>query len=139
MILSCDSIIYMKPPFSISEEILNRVSDISTIIGKLEGLKLPEISIDLRRKNRIRTIYSSLVIEGNQLNKKQVTAVLDGKPVVGRKKDIQEVQNAIVAYDALPEYRPFSLQSFLSAHEILLKRCKLYSQLHLKEKLENAN
>ncbi len=111
----------MNPPFNITSNILKYVSEISIIIGQLEGMTLPEVSIDLRRKNRIRTIFSSLVIEGNQLTKEQVTAVLDGKPVIGRKKDIQEVKNAIVAYDRMSEYKPYSLKSFLNAHQIMLK------------------
>ena len=82
---------------------------------------MPEVSIDLRRKNRIRSIFSSLVIEGNQLTKEQVTAVLDGNPVIGRKKDIQEVKNAISAYDRMPEYKPHSLKAFLKAHNIMLR------------------
>jgi Fic family protein len=110
----------VKPPFSITDNMLNTISVISTLLGKYEGLKFPVPSISLRRENRIRTIYSSLVIEGNPLSKKQVTALLDGKPVIGKKKDIIEVKNAIKAYDAFSTYDGFSLKSFLFAHKTMM-------------------
>jgi len=110
----------MKPPFEITPKILNLVSEISGLLGKYEGLQFPTPSISLRKKNRIRTIYSSLVIEGNGLSKEQVTALLDGKPVVGKKKDITEVKNAIEAYEQFSNFKGFSLKSFLNAHKIML-------------------
>lgn len=110
----------MNPPFTITTTILNAVTDISLFLGKYEGLQFPVPTVLLRRENKIRTIYSSLVIEGNALSKEQVTALLDGKPVVGRQKDIQEVQNAIKAYDMFSKYKPHSLTSFLAAHKIML-------------------
>jgi Fic family protein len=111
----------MNPPYSITPKILKLVSNISIIIGQIEGLTLPEISIDLRKENRIRTIYSSLIIEGNQLTKEQITAVIDGKPVIGKQKDIQEVKNAIKAYDNIQKYKPDSLSSFLKAHKTMMQ------------------
>jgi len=52
-------------------------------IGRLEGAHLAQPNGHLRRKNRIQTIHASLAIEGNTLNWKQVTALLDDKPVIG--------------------------------------------------------
>ncbi|RAP36106.1 cell filamentation protein Fic [Candidatus Marinamargulisbacteria bacterium SCGC AAA071-K20] len=121
MIASYDTIICMNPPFKITPNILKSVTDISLLLGKYEGLQFPIPTISLRRENKIRTIYSSLVIEGNNLSKEQVTALLDGKPVIGKKKDIQEVQNAIKAYDLFSTYKPHSLKSFLSAHKVMLE------------------
>ncbi len=53
----------------------------------------------LRRENRIRTIQASLAIENNSLSLEQVTALLDGKRVLGQPREIQEVRNAFVAYE----------------------------------------
>ena len=54
----------------------------------------------LRRINRIRTIQGSLAIEGNTLSESQVTAVLEGKVVMAPPREVQEVKNALSAYDA---------------------------------------
>ena len=110
----------MTPPFSITGNILNTVADISQKLGKLDALLIPGVSVELRRENQIKTIYSSLVIEGNSLSKQQMTAILDGKPVIGHKNDILEVKNAINTYDHIPEFNPFKLKDFLLAHGMLM-------------------
>jgi Fic family protein len=75
----------------------------------------------LRRQNRIRTIHASLAIEGNTLGIENISAILEKTPVIGPKKDILEVQNAIVAYDTLPKFNPFSINDFLKAHDVLMR------------------
>jgi Fic family protein len=75
----------------------------------------------LRRQNRIRTIRDSLAIEGNSLTLDQVSAIFDGKKVLGPKKEILEVSNAINVYDKAPSFDPFSSKSLLKAHGILMK------------------
>ncbi|MFH1249914.1 MAG: Fic family protein [bacterium] len=74
----------------------------------------------LRRLNRIRTIHSSLAIEGNTLGIENISAILDKTPVIGPKKDILEVQNAIAAYEKLPFLYPFSINDFLKTHDLLM-------------------
>jgi Fic family protein len=75
----------------------------------------------LRKRNKIRTIHSSLKIEGNTLTEDQITAILENKPVIGPRADIQEVKNAIEVYEQIGEYDPNSRKSFLSAHKTLMK------------------
>lgn len=109
-----------QPPYSITPKIIQLISDISQNLGKITLFHLPEPSITLRRENRILTVYSSLEIEGNILSKEQVTAILEGRHVVGPTKDILEVKNAIEAYESIPTYNPFTQSDFLSAHRSLL-------------------
>lgn len=75
----------------------------------------------LRKQNRIKTIHSSLKIEGNSLSEEQITALLERKRVVGPKKDVLEVLNAIEVYENLNEYDPNKENSFLKAHQNLMK------------------
>ena len=74
----------------------------------------------LRKENRIKTIHASLWIEANSLTLEQVTDVVDGKKVVGDKKDILEVKNAIVAYDELLECNPYKEKDLLRQHNLLM-------------------
>ena len=111
----------MKPPYEITPKILKLVSSISEKIGEANANYLSRPSPQLRRHNKIRTIHSSLKIEGNTLTQDQVTALIDNKRVVGPKKDILEVKNAIKIYDSLSEYDPFSSKSFLKAHKHLME------------------
>jgi hypothetical protein len=55
----------------------------------------------LRRENRIKTIHSSLAIEHNSLSLDQVTAILDGKRILGNPNEIREVKNAYDAYEMM--------------------------------------
>lgn len=76
---------------------------------------------ELRKKNRIKTIQSSLEIEGNTLTEEQITALLENKRVLAPKKDIFEVQNAIKVYEQLHKLNPNKLKDLEKAHGILMK------------------
>ena len=70
-------------------------------------------ALKLRCAKRIKTIHSSLAIEDNALSLKQVTDILDGKPVGAPLREIQEVKNAIATYDLAPTLDPFSVKDLL--------------------------
>lgn len=111
----------MKPPFSLTPKILNLVAEISGILGNLETIKLVPPNPVLRRKNRIKTVKSTLAIEGNSLVEEQITAILEKKRVLGSKKEILEVQNAIALYEGMEKFKFDSLKDFLKAHLVLMK------------------
>lgn len=108
-----------QPPFDISSKIINQISSISEQIGRLDSQNF-EVSPRLRKQNRIQTIQSTLSIEGNTLSIEQVTAILEGKRVLGQPREIQEVQGAIRAYETLPEWHPTSIKDLLTAHRLLM-------------------
>ncbi len=110
----------MKPPFQITSAILNLCAEITLLLGKIEGLQQPIPQPELRKHNRIRTIQSSLAIEGNTLTIEQVTDIINNKKVLGPAKDILEVKNTIKAYEKLTQYDAMSLKSLLEAHNILM-------------------
>lgn len=110
-----------KPPFTITPFVLNLCSDIAAFLGKYEGLHVAKPEPKLRRHNRIKTIQASLAIEGNTLDLDQVTAILDGKKVVGPKKDVLEVVNAIKAYENVATYKVTSETAFRAAHGLFMK------------------
>lgn len=111
----------MKPPYDITPRVLKLISSISEKIGEVNATYLSKQSPQLRKQNRIKTIQSSLQIEGNTLTIEQITALIENKRVVGPKKDITEVQNAIQVYDELISYKPHSEKAFLKAHAALMK------------------
>ncbi|MCC8418960.1 MAG: Fic family protein [Rickettsia endosymbiont of Glossina mortisans submortisans] len=110
-----------RPPFQITNTILVLLQDISYELGVLAGSKLYSQPIKLRKNNQIKTIHSSLAIEGNNLSIKQITDLIDGKRVLASEKDILEVKNAIKLYNDLTIFNPFKVESLLKAHEILMQ------------------
>ncbi|CAK6515457.1 Fic family protein [Rickettsia helvetica] len=110
-----------RPPFQITNKILELSQDISYELGILAGSKLYSQPIKLRKNNQIKTIHSSLAIEGNSLSVEQITDIINGKRVLAPEKDILEVNNAIKLYNDLTIFDPFSVESLLKAHEILMQ------------------
>lgn len=110
----------MKPPYTITGKILKLVASISEKIGEVNSAHLYKPPTELRKKNRIKSIHSSLEIEGNTLTIEQITAIIENKRVIGSKKDILEVKNAITAYDYLDRLDPYSFDSFCEAHGLLM-------------------
>lgn len=109
------------PPYEITEEMLESVSEIMENLGKLSGVSDLEKLPRLRRVNRLRSIQSSLAIENNTLSLEQVTDVIDGRRVLGPQEDILAVKNAFEAYKMLPELNPFSLPDLKKAHGVMMK------------------
>ena len=114
-------ILSMIPPYETSSKILKLITSISEKIGEVNANYLSKQSPQLRKQNRIKTIQSSLQIEGNSLSEEQITALIENKHVVGPEKDILEVLNAIRVYDKLLTYAKTSSSSFLSAHKELMQ------------------
>ncbi len=105
-----------KPPFTVSAKAINLIAKISCKLERYAIRMEQEDTLRLRRANRIKTIHSSLAIEGNTLSEGEVQAVLEGKKVVAPLKEIQEVKNAVKTYELYPKLNPFSIQDLLLAH-----------------------
>jgi Fic family protein len=108
------------PPLTLTPALLNRVAAIAETLGRWSARQDALPSPRLRRENRIHTIQASLAIEQNSLSIEQVSALFDGQRVIGPARDIQEVRNAITAYDALPRWDPSNPQHLLEAHGLLM-------------------
>lgn len=112
----------MKPPYEITSEILKFISSISEKIGEVNAKYLIKTNPTLRKQNQIKTIHSSLSIEGNTLTEEQITAILENKSVVGPEKDILEVLNALEVYKNINKLKPENEKDFLKAHQLLLQK-----------------
>lgn len=110
-----------QPPFELNHAMLSKVALICEWLGRWKQANQDGLAVQLRRSNRIRSIQASLAIEANTLSIDQMTAVLDGKLVLGSPREIQEVRNAFAAYEALPDWRPEVLDDLLAAHSLLLR------------------
>ena len=100
--------------------IINLSTDIGKLLGTIDAALLRKPRTSLRKENRIKTIQSSLEIEGNTLSTDQVSDLFENKKVIGPAKDILEVKNALAVYEKLPQFDPFDQQSYLEAHQILM-------------------
>ena len=105
-----------KPPYVITDKIVNLVANISAMIPFIA----PNINVHLRKDRNIRSVYSSLAIENNTLSLEQVSDVIHGKRVIGSPSEIQEVKNAFKAYSHIERFQPFSISDFCKAHYLMM-------------------
>ena len=114
-------IIMYTPPFEITSKIIELISNISEKIGEISSIQNNSHYIQLRKENRIQTIHSSLAIENNSLSLEQITAIIDGKRVLGNPNEIQEVKNSVQAYDLLLTLNPYNEKDLLKAHKLMMQ------------------
>ena len=109
-----------SPPYTRTSRILQLVGEISEWIGSYAVTEQVSTAPNLRRGNRLRTIHASLAIENNTLTLSQVTAVIEGKRVLGPPKEVQEVKNAFAAYEEMEKWKPDSEADLFAAHGIMM-------------------
>lgn len=109
------------PPFTVSAEAINLIAEISGQIERYAIRLEQEDGLRLRKANRIKTIHSSLAIEGNTLSEDEVRDIIDGKNVVAPIKEIQEVKNAIKTYEMYPSLDAFNEKDLLKAHGVMMQ------------------
>ena len=104
-----------------TDRITNLVAEISEQIGRIKVLSHGNLNPHLRKGNRIRTIHSSLAIEHNSLSLEQVTAIVDGRHILGNPNEIREVKNAYDAYEMELSLDPYSVSDLLKAHRVMME------------------
>ena len=109
-----------RPPFKFTPQLLTVCAEISRLVGRLEALPSAIPQPRLRRRNRIRTVQATLAIEGGGLDEERVTAIVDGKRVLGNRTEVRQVTNAIAAYRRMAGLDPARPQDLRSAHAILM-------------------
>lgn len=107
-----------KPPYTISDKILNLVVEITMLLSKVDIAF--KNNVLLRKKNQIKTVVGTLAIEGNNLDIKQVTEILEGKKVIGNQKEIQEVKSAINTYENIENFDPYKIDDLFKAHSLMM-------------------
>lgn len=110
-----------SPVYKITPKITNLVYQIAQDLEQINIIREQVLTPRLRRENRIKTIRSSLYIEANTLSLEQVADVIYGKPVIGSAHDIQEVKNALEAYNQLLDCNPYSIKDLLYEHGLMTK------------------
>ena len=107
------------PPYTLNNNMVNKITSIVQKIEKIHYYTHLDRFPQLRKENRINSIYSSLAIEGNSLSFDDVKKVIEWWTVLWKQKDIQEVKNAYKAYEMLECIDPFSINDLKKVHEVM--------------------
>ena len=110
----------IKPIFNIDDE-MNKL--LNKINSKLNDIKITDKQ---RRKymvtkSKVRSIHSSLAIEANSLSLFDVENIIEHKQIIGKRDEIQEVKNAIEAYDKINNFDYKSEKDFIEVHGLMMK------------------
>nr|MBP3258392.1 Fic family protein [Bacilli bacterium] len=110
----------IEPVFNIDNEVRDWISKIDS---KLDYMQITDKQKRnyMVSKSKVRSIHSSLSIEANSLPLFAVENISNDKPVLGKMNEVQEVKNAIEAYNHMNQYDYTSEKDFLSAHQIMMK------------------
>ncbi len=105
------------PPFEITSDVVNLISEISEKIGVLNVKK----DLRVRKISKIKTLVGTLKIEGIEVDEEKVTALLEGKRVLTTQKELAEIKGAIALYENFDKFDYKSEKDLLKAHKILMK------------------
>lgn len=109
--------------FVYSPYVVKKVSEIMELVGVMGASSFPpHAALILRRKNSIKTIASTLQIEGNTLGIVEVTAIMNGHRVIGIPNEILEIENAIKLYGEIERFDPLKENNLLRAHKMLISK-----------------
>lgn len=108
-----------EPPFKVTSKAINLISHIAAAMERLSIRFEQADSIRLRKINRMKTIQGSVAIEGNTLTEEQVAALIDGKHIIAPVREVQEVKNAIQAYEHSMSFNPYKKEDLLKAHTLM--------------------
>lgn len=110
----------VEPVFNIDEEMNELLSNIDS---KLNDIKITDKQKRkyMVTKSKVRSIHSSLAIEANSLSLFDVENILEHKQIIGKRDEIQEVKNAIEAYNKINNYDYKSEKDFIETHGVMMK------------------
>src|SRR5258708_32117939 len=113
------------PKFSLNFRILNILSSIERLYGRIQAQKLiPSLSLRLSQENQILATHYSTSIEGNPLSPQDVTNVVLGDQIPTTKSE-KEVKNNFKIITKLPDLvrknTPITVELTENLHKIILK------------------
>ena len=113
-----------KPKYTVSNKILNQLTQITEIKSIIERTKLlPQREAFLRRTALIKITHTSTSIEGNRLQEYQVEKVAQGKKILAAEDEIKEVKNYLSGLkyiDKLAESKnEFNIKDILKIHRLV--------------------
>lgn len=114
-----------RPKFNFNNRIVKNLTFIAESRAFVINAPLvPEWEVSLRKEAILKSAHSSTAIEGNPLTLEDVSALADGREVMARRKDREEVLNYLEALDNIPDFashEPFTQDDLLKIHSIVTK------------------
>lgn len=108
------------PYFEINTSIFSKITQIDKLRDSCKGLANRRMELRLRKSSNLRSINSSLAIEGNEIDILKMREMINGRTIEGPFDEILETQNALKAYDEIHDVDIWSVDSFLQLHDTMM-------------------
>ena len=108
----------INPVFNLSSKNIKTINEIETFLKDAKKQKLKKF---VRKKSQVRSVYSSFAIANNSLSLEDVNKISNNISVSGKRKEIQEVKNAIELYENIVSYNWRKEKDLNKAHKVLMK------------------
>ena len=109
------------PPFTVSAEAINLIADIAAQMERYAIRLEQEDGLRLRKANRIKTIHSSLAIEGNTLTEDEVRDIIDGKTIVAPPRRMREGKDDRQTCELSSRLDSIKEEDLQRAHAVMMK------------------
>lgn len=111
-----------SPNYTITNTILRNIGIIEAAREVIDHAPLlPYYEKEFQKDAMVRAVHHGTHIEGNELNIDQAEKVIDGKDVVGRQRDIQEVINYRKVMEYIGEIRNIEAKHEFKIEELFIK------------------
>ena len=108
------------PFFEINTSIFSKITQIDKLRDFCKELANRRMELRLRKSSNLRSINSSLAIEGNDIDILKMREMINGRTIEGPFDEILETQNALKAYDEIHDVDIWSVDSFLQLHDTMM-------------------
>ena len=108
------------PNFNPTAEIFDARSRLMETKERCRDIVDKKMMMRLAKTSLIRSVNSSLAIEGNCLEPYEVADIIDRKTVIGPFDEIVETRNALEAYGNIEDWEAWSMDDFLEAQDTMM-------------------
>lgn len=105
----------------INNKILQLLTAIAEKLGAASALHQDRPIASIEKLNWVKNIQAVLALEGTLLTTQQITALVEGKRVLGAPNTVQEALNTIAVYQKLENWEPYTVASFIAAQQAFRK------------------
>lgn len=107
------------PRFTTTQDVFNSQVRLQNLMERCRGIE-KKMMLRLAKTSMIRSVNSSLAIEGNEMRPYEVMDLLNGRTVIAPFDELVETRNALEAYGDLDRFETWSIDGLLEAHDVMM-------------------
>ncbi len=107
------------PRFKLTKDVFDSQVRLQMMMESCRSIE-KKLMLRLAKTSMIRSVNSSLAIEGNGMKPYEVMDLLEGRTVIAPFDELVETRNALDAYRRIDEFETWSVKGLLEAHDAIM-------------------